>query len=293
MDSFREMAETKMRDAITSQIKGEIDVSESELQSREQEFSELQTTDNRVEKRQKWMQSISGQTPAAMPLGQDPSALGTRAPSLGGGLTRSLGATPQQGMGLGGMRAPIGGAKPLGQAPALRPVKAPIGASAEPALPKPLDRQVRMPLQPQTPLVQPQVEEVQATQELPAEEIVVPVGAVEVSITPGEDGEFGTSDDEARITRRDISEVVVAMEEEVEEIVEATSATMRPITGTMTPLNVIPKDSIEQQGEVGKATLRPVQRLTPIPSSRKEVKTASITPVLPQMKLKDEETDES
>jgi hypothetical protein len=150
-----------------------------------------------------------------------------------------------------------------------------------------------MPLQPQTPLVQPQVEEVQATQELPAEEIVVPVGAVEVSITPGEDGEFGTSDDEARITRRDISEVVVAMEEEVEEIVEATSATMRPITGTMTPLNVIPKDSIEQQGEVGKATLRPVQRLTPIPSSRKEVKTASITPVLPQMKLKDEETDES
>ena len=191
------------------------------------------------------------------------------------------------------MRAPIGGAKPLGQAPALRPVKAPIGTSAEVALPKPIERKVRMPLQPQTPLVQPQVEEVQATQELPAEEIVVPVGAVEVSITPGADGEFGTSDDEARITRRDISEVAEAMEEEVEEIIEATSATMRPITGTMTPLNVIPKDSVEQQDDVAKATLRPVQRLTPISSSRKEIKTASITPVLPQMKPADEESDES
>ena len=293
MDSFREMAETKMRDAITSQIQGDIDVSESELQSREQEFAELQSTDTRAEKRQKWMQSISGQAPAAMPLGQDPSALGTRAPGLGGGMTRSLGATPQQGIGLGGMRAPIGGAKPLGQAPALRPVKAPIGGAPEAMLPKPLERKVRMPLQPQTPVVQPQVEEVQATQELPAEEIVVPVGAVEVSITPGEDGEFGTSDDEARITRRDLSEVSEAMEEEVEEILEAESATMRPITGTMTPLNVIPKDSVEQQEEVASATLRPVQRLTPLSSQRKEVKTASITPVLPQMKPAEEESDES
>ena len=148
-----------------------------------------------------------------------------------------------------------------------------------------------MPLQPQTPLVQPQVEEVQATQELPAEEIVVPVGAVEVSITPGEDGEFGTSDDEARITRRDVSEVAEAMEEE--EIVEVESATMRPITGTMTPLNVIPKDSVEQQEGATKAMLRPVQRLTPISSPKKEVKTASITPVLPQMKPVEEESDES
>ena len=280
MDSFREMAETKMRDAITSQIQGEIDVSESELRSREEEFAELQSTDTRAEKRQKWMQSISGQAPAAMPLGQDPSALGTRAPGLGGGMSGSLGAMPQQGMGLGGMRAPIGGAKPLGQAPTLRPVKAPIGASAEVALPKPLERKVRMPLQPQAPVVEP-------TQELPAEEIIVPVGAVEVSITPGEDGAFGTSDDEARITRRDISEVSEAMEEGVEEVVETESATMRPITGTMTPLNVIPKES------TGTATLRPVQRLTPISNPKKEVKTASITPVLPRMKPADEESDES
>ena len=272
MDSFREMAETKMRDAITSQIQGEIDVSESELQSREQEFAELQSTDTRAEKRQKWMQSISGQAPAAMPLGQDPSALGTRAPGLG--IPRTLGTTPQQGVGIGGMRAPIGGAKPLGQAPTLRPVKAPIGTSPEVALPKPLERKLRMPLQPQTPVVE-------ATQQLPAEEIIVPVGAVEVSITPGEDGAFGTSDDEARITRRDVSDAIE------EEVVETESATMRPITGTMKTLNVIPKDS------TGTATLRPVQRLTPISTPKKEVKTASITPVLPQMKIAEEESDES
>ena len=83
------------------------------------------------------------------------------------------------------------------------------------------------------------------------------------------------------------------MEEEVEEILEAESATMRPITGTMTPLNVIPNDSVEQQEEVASATLRPVQRLTPLSSQRKEVKTASITPVLPQMKPAEEESDES
>lgn len=68
---------------------------------------------------------------------------------------------------------------------------------------------------------------------------------------------------------------------------------MRPITGTMTPLNVIPKDSVEQQEGATKAMLRPVQRLTPISSPKKEVKTASITPVLPQMKPAEEESDES
>ncbi|MDP6224412.1 MAG: hypothetical protein QGF34_05060, partial [Candidatus Poseidoniaceae archaeon] len=278
MDSFREMAETKMRDAITSQIQGDIDSSESELQSREQEFAELQQTDTRAEKRQKWMQSISGQTPASMPMGQDPSTLGARSPALSG-MTRTLGSAEAQGMGLGGMRAPMGGAKPLGQAPTLRPVKAPIGGVQQGAgLPKPIERQTRMPIQPQTPVVQP-------TQELPAEEIVVPVGAVEVSITPGEDGQFGTSDDEARITKRDLSEVEEAMEEVVEDVVEAETevAALRPVQGTLTPLNVVAKETEEAGDETEVAMLRPVQRLTPISTQPKDVKTASITPVLPQM----------
>ncbi|MGB1659090.1 MAG: hypothetical protein ACPHHS_01195, partial [Candidatus Poseidoniaceae archaeon] len=275
MDSFREMAETKMRDAITSQIQGEIDSSEAELQSREQEFADLQQTDTRAEKRQKWMQSISGQAPASMPMGQDPSTLGARAPAMSG-MTRTLGGNMEgQGMGLGGMRAPMGGAKPLGQAPALRPVKAPIG-SAQPgqALPKPIERQVRMPLQPQTP-----VPVVQPTQELPAEEIVVPVGAVEVSIKPGDDGQFGTSDDEAIITKRDLTEVEEVMEEVVEDVVEAETetATLRPVQGTLTALNVVAKEAEEEASET--ATLRPVQRLTPLSTQPKEVKTATITPV--------------
>ena len=285
MDSFREMAESKMRDAITSQIQGEIDVSESELQSREQEFADLQQTDTRAEKRQKWMQSISGQAPASMPMGQDPSTLGARSPTMSG-MTRTLGAAETQGIGLGGMRAPMGGAKPLGQAPALRPVKAPIG-SAQPAasLPKPIERQVRMPLQPQTP-----VPVIQPTQELPAEEIVVPVGAVEVSITPGDDGQFGTSDDEAIISKRDLTEVEEVMEEVVADVVEAEieTTTLRPVQGTLTPLNVVAKEAIEAETAPEAVMLRPVQRLTPLSTQDKEVKTATITPVRPQMVPKKE-----
>ncbi len=279
MDSFREMAETKMRDAITSQIQGEIDSSEAELQSREQEFADLQQTDTRAEKRQKWMQSISGQAPASMPMGQDPATLGARAPAMSG-MTRTLGTAESQGIGLGGMRAPMGGAKPLGQAPTLRPVKAPIG-SAQPAagLPKPIERQVRMPIQPQVapPVVQP-------TQELPAEEIVVPVGAVEVSITPGDDGQFGTSDDEAVISKRDLTEVEEVMEE-VGEVVEAEpeTTTLRPVQGTLTPLKVVAKEAVDTEEESTTAVLRPVQRLTPISTKKKEAKTASLTPVRPQM----------
>ena len=289
MDSFREMAETKMRDAISSQIQGEIDSSENELRSREEEFADLQQTDTRAEKRQKWMQSISGQAPASMPMGQDPSTLGARSPALSG-MTRTLAASSEtQGMGMGGMRAPLGGAKPLGQAPALRPVKAPIAATQPGvSLPKPLERQVRTPIQPlaTAPVVQP-------SQELPAEEIVVPVGAVEVSITPGEDGQFGTSDDEARISKRDLTEIDEVMEDVVE--AELGTTTLRPVQGTLTPLNVVAKETEEIETETETAMLRPVQRLTPLSTQPKENKTASIKPVLPQMIPKDEDSssDES
>ncbi|MGB0174176.1 MAG: hypothetical protein ACPF9S_04010, partial [Candidatus Poseidoniaceae archaeon] len=137
------------------------------------------------------------------------------------------------------------------------------------------ERQVRMPIQPPT-----QVPVVQPTQELPAEEIVVPVGAVEVSITPGDDGQFGTSDDEARITKRDLTEVEEVMEEVVEDIVEAETetATLRPVQGTLTALNVVAKESDEEEASET-ATLRPVQRLTPLSTQPKEVKTATITPI--------------
>lgn len=278
MDSFREMAETKMRDSITSQIQGEIDNSEAELQSREQEFADLQQTDTRAEKRQKWMQSISGQAPASMPMGQDPSTLGARAPAMSG-MSRSFGIQDAQSTGLGGMRAPMGGAKPLGQAPMLRPVKAPIGSAQSSAgLPKPIERQVRMPIQPQPPVVQP-------TQELPAEEIIVPVGAVEVSIKPGDDGQYGTDDDEAIISKRDLDEIQSGMDEVVADVVEAETdtTTLRPVQGTLTPLKVVQKETTEEKDASRTAMLRPVQRLTPLSTKQKEAKTATITPVRPKM----------
>ena len=278
MDSFREMAETKMRDSITSQIQGEIDNSEAELKSREQEFADLQQTDTRAEKRQKWMQSISGQAPASMPMGQDPSTLGARAPAMSG-MSRSFGIQDAQSTGLGGMRAPMGGAKPLGQAPMLRPVKAPIGSAQSSAgLPKPIERQVRMPIQPQPPVVQP-------TQELPAEEIIVPVGAVEVSIKPGDDGQYGTDDDEAIISKRDLDEIQSGMDEVVADVVEAETdtTTLRPVQGTLTPLKVVQKETTEEKDASRTAMLRPVQRLTPLSTKQKEAKTATITPVRPKM----------
>ena len=69
MDSFREMAETKMRDAITSQIQGEIDSSEAELKSREQEFADLQQTDTCREASEVDAIHLRSST-CSMPMGQ-------------------------------------------------------------------------------------------------------------------------------------------------------------------------------------------------------------------------------
>ena len=147
MDSFKEMAEEKMRDAVSQQIQSEIDADEGELQAREQEFSALQSTDTRAEKRQKWMQSISGQAPAAFGAGaMDPTALGARPDGLGAAAGRPLrGLMGQQEkeeprLGLGNMRAPMTSARPLaGQVPPVRNVRQPI------AVPEPV-RTVRKPI---------------------------------------------------------------------------------------------------------------------------------------------------
>ena len=147
MDSFKDMAEEKMREAVSQQIQGEIDADEGELRAREQEFSALQATDTRAEKRQKWMQSISGQAPAAFGAGaMDPSALGARPDGLGAAAGRPLrGLMGQQAqeeprLGLGNMRAPMTSARPLaGQVPPVRNVRQPI------AQPEPV-RTVRQPI---------------------------------------------------------------------------------------------------------------------------------------------------
>ena len=153
MDNFKENAEIKMREAVEKQVQGEIDNDEEEYRTRQEEFRELQNLDTKAEKRQMWMQSISGQDrqqPMTLP---DPSTLGARTTSLG-----ATGGRPMRGIlggganqepataniGLSGMRAPTSSAKPLiPTSPLIRPVKSPIG-EAKPAtatiLPRPIKK---------------------------------------------------------------------------------------------------------------------------------------------------------
>lgn len=198
MDAFKEMAEEKMRDAVTNQIQGEIDRDQSVLQSREQEFNELQSQDDKVDKRQTWMQAISGQgTQGMQSTGVDPSALGALSgSSAAGGRTLGgvLGAAAQQHqprIGLAGMRSPTTSAKPLSAAiPLAKPVKSPLlgqptSASTTAGLPAPVHQKVvRSPLLP----IQPQVQPISQIEQTPAaiQPISAPIEQVEEIVTEEE-----------------------------------------------------------------------------------------------------------
>jgi len=277
MDSFKEMAEDKMREAVSQQIQGEIDVDEGELRTREQEFSALQATDTRAEKRQKWMQSISGQAQAAFGTGaMDPTALGARPDGLGAAGGRPLrGLAGQQTqdeprLGLGNMRAPMTSARPLaGQVQPVRNIRQPV------AQPEPV-RTVRQPIS----------KPAFATQEETAMEEVGETMLEETTV-PEEVA---------------IDEIPEEVEEEVE--VKTTmarpTAMLRPIRGTLQPL-------VEEE-EVRTASLTPVGHMIvpekkrgPPPSIGKE-ETATLRPIrgslipvskTPVKQLKtDEEDDE-
>jgi hypothetical protein len=171
MDNFKENAEVKMRDAVEKQIQGEIDSTESEYQTREKEFRDLQNTDSRAEKRQMWMQSISGQDRPQATAMPDPSLLGAR-PSLlgssGGRPMRGILSNEQQSqqprMGLAGMRAPETSSKPLAPSASLvRPVKSPLISPKPvqtPELPKPVQKMGTAELKPVVSTLQPQESEV-------------------------------------------------------------------------------------------------------------------------------------
>ena len=147
-----------MRDAITNQIEGEINTAESDLRTREAEFRDLQSTDSRAEKRQMWMQSISGQGSTQVSNQTNPTSLGARPDALGATGGRPLRGimdgqlqAPQPQMGLSGMRTPMTSSKPLSPlpgSPLAKPVKAPIGGSIATNLPQPVQKLVRKPLQP-------------------------------------------------------------------------------------------------------------------------------------------------
>jgi hypothetical protein len=163
MDNFKETAEIKMREAVEKQVQGEIDVDEAEYKTRQDEFRELQSLDTKAEKRQMWMQSISGQDrtqPMTLP---DPSTLGAKTSALGAtggrplrGVLGGLNQETKAGIGLSGMRAPISSAKPLiPTSPLVRPIKAPLD-SAKPTTSAILPRPI---MKLGTPTIQPTVEE--------------------------------------------------------------------------------------------------------------------------------------
>jgi hypothetical protein len=158
MDEFKAMAEDRMRESITSQIEGEIASDETTLAERESEMRRLESTDQRIDKRQQWLASISGQGgAAAAPV--DAAALGARPDSLGASAGRSLrgpmaqaAEAQQPRMGLAGMRAPTSTARalaPSAPAPvvkAVKQVKTPMVAPAAPV------QSPVVPLEPEAPL---------------------------------------------------------------------------------------------------------------------------------------------
>jgi len=155
MDDFRTMAEVKMRESIEAKVQREIEVDEARLAEQQQEFEELKSQDSRAEKRQSWLQAISGKgTQAQQPqMGIDPSALGARPSTLAStagrqprGAMAQAAAQHTPSMGLAGMRAPRSTAKALsGAQPIARPVKAPIGG-VNPIVRKPAN--LPQPIQP-------------------------------------------------------------------------------------------------------------------------------------------------
>ena len=163
MDDFKIMAEQKMRETIEGKVQSEIDADEARLAQQQDEFDNLKSQDNRAEKRQSWLQAISGQaTQSSEQMETDPSAMGARPGLLGSSAGRPMrGALAQAAaqhtpsMGLAGMRAPQSAAKSLsGSTPLVKPVKAPVGGPVIPesALPKPIaPKMVRQPIQPVVP----------------------------------------------------------------------------------------------------------------------------------------------
>ena len=269
MDSFKEMAEEKMRESVTQQIQGEIDMDEEELRTREQEFSSLQSTDTRAEKRQKWMQSISGQAPAAFGAGaMDPSALGARPDGLGAAAGRPLRGLmgqqnePEQRLGLGNMRAPMTSAKPLAtQQPAViqpRAVRQPIGQAA---MPQPV-RNVRQPIAREPEFIPQEevlAEEIHAPEEVVVEEVSEPLVEEEME------------------SQHELVEEVIEAVEPVEaepQAMNVPTAMLRPVGGVLQPL--------EERVEMPTASITPVgPTLMPGPpiSTNVKPKTAALRPV--------------
>jgi hypothetical protein len=264
-----------MRDAVTNQIQGEIDSEQSVLQSREQEFQELQTQGNKVDKRQTWMQAISGQgTQGMQATGADPFALGARQGAQSGGraLGGTLGAAAQQHqprMGLAGMRSPTTSAKPLSPALSMaRPVKSPLinqqtSAATAAVLPEPIHQKVvRSPMMP----VQSQVQPVTQIEQTPtiAQPVSTPVDPIQqVEEIVAEEEIIAELDiEEETITELDIEDEMaeVISEELVAELEE------EPKTALLNPITT--KLSVAEPEQQKTASLTPIRQLQPVTKTR-------------------------
>ena len=288
MDDFRALAEEKMRESITGQIEGEIQRDEAELQSREAEYTELQSTDMRVEKRQKWLQSISGQgTGQAIGMQGDAATVGAMPGGLGASAGRPMrgilggqAAQPTSTIGLSGMRAPTSRAGALGQSAPMgnlvRPVKAPVKQPINQAnqLPTPVASRVVQPIaqpieQPISQSVPAQVSEVQDSpleargqlDEVPEamdrSKSIVEESTIEESIAT--ETEVEVFEEEEIIDNSQISESIE--EELIEDYIEDLDAEVDTLVEEMT--EEMASEFIEEEVEKI-VTLQPVKTLTAI-----------------------------
>jgi hypothetical protein len=195
------------------------------------------------------------------------------------------GQAPQQPrMGLAGMRAPSTSSKPLTMpgAPLVKPIKAPLGASAAPSLVQPVQpRVVRKPLQPINALVQPS-----SSPQLDD----VPLPASEAEAVPSLEEVEAAVAEEIQPLEESV-EAAPAMEEASDSEAEDT-AVLRPVTTVLSPAStpaVVATTTLKQvlpqlvpkkergappnikRGKASKAseeaetaTLTPVRRLTPL-----------------------------
>jgi len=260
MDSFKEMAEEKMREAVTQQIQDDIDVDEAELKAREREYTALQSTDTRAEKRQKWMQSISGQAPASLgAAATDPSALGARPDGLGAAAGRPLRGlmgqqtTTEPRLGLGGMRSPMTSAKPLtAPAPPVRTVRQPIGQAAG----LPAARTIRQPIGAPAPLVPQEDQAVQPDAEADAEATLEDPALPE----PVQDHEE-FAPDEVEDTAEDMPS---SIEEEMDELLDE-----EPLDDALEDTVADPVDVVEAETQLDQA-----------PEAMEEGETDAVEPVI-------------
>jgi hypothetical protein len=263
-----------MRDSIEGKVQTEIDADANRLAEQQSEFDTLKSQDNRAEKRESWLQAISGQgTQAQQPqMGMDPSALGAKPSTLDATAGRQMrGAMAQAAaqhtpsVGLSGMRAPRSTAKSLsGAQPMAKPIKAPIGGMNLPSqaaiLPMPIQPKViRQPIVQQPETAPPVVEspEILAPSIEPIAETIVQVPDLEIQgISVEEIPEVDVISPIIDTIAPEVEEEVVTIDEILEEALdEAMEDELNEVQATVM---LTPIKRLEVTQQIKTAILKPV-----------------------------------